>query len=160
MSKKKQLLTKDDIKKLIPELFDVGTTLHYSDMLDAIDDEVDLELLVEACDELEAEGKLKPHKLIGRNFMKKIVINNCYGGFGLSEKAIEMMDLKDNEYEYIDDDIARDDPRLIDVVEKLGGKANGLYADLTVIEIPDDVEWQIEEYDGMECVAEKHRVWP
>ena len=27
------------------------------------------------------------------------------------------------------------------------------------VEIPDDVEWQIEEYDGSEWIAEKHRIW-
>ncbi len=25
--------------------------------------------------------------------------------------------------------------------------------------IPDDVKWQIEEYDGLEWIAEKHRTW-
>ena len=29
----------------------------------------------------------------------------------------------------------------------------------TFVSIPDDVEWQIEEYDGMEWVAEAHRTW-
>jgi hypothetical protein len=29
-----------------------------------------------------------------------------------------------------------------------------------VIEIPDDVEWIIVDYDGMEHIAEKHRTWP
>jgi len=28
-----------------------------------------------------------------------------------------------------------------------------------VVEIPDDIEFVIEEYDGIEWVAEKHRVW-
>ena len=27
------------------------------------------------------------------------------------------------------------------------------------VEIPDDVEWQIEEYDGTEHISEKHRTW-
>lgn len=35
----------------------------------------------------------------------------------------------------------------------------GRYAELKVVEIPDDVKWTIEEYDGWEHVAEKHRVW-
>jgi hypothetical protein len=30
---------------------------------------------------------------------------------------------------------------------------------LTIVDIPDDIEWQIEEYDGMEWVAEVHRIW-
>jgi len=30
---------------------------------------------------------------------------------------------------------------------------------LKIVDIPDGVEWEIEEYDGMEWVAEKHRTW-
>jgi hypothetical protein len=33
-------------------------------------------------------------------------------------------------------------------------------AELEVVEIPDDVEWIIVDYDGMEHIAEKHRTWP
>jgi hypothetical protein len=56
-------------------------------------------------------------------------------------------------------DIARDDPYLVKVVEELGEAANGKYADLKVVEVPGDVEWQIAEYDGLEWVAEQHRTW-
>jgi hypothetical protein len=37
--------------------------------------------------------------------------------------------------------------------------ANGTYANLKVVTIPGDVDWEIGEYDGMEWVAEKHRTW-
>jgi hypothetical protein len=30
---------------------------------------------------------------------------------------------------------------------------------LEIVEIPDDVEYTIEEYDGLEHIAEKHRTW-
>ncbi|HLX53523.1 MAG TPA: hypothetical protein VKR58_06265 [Aquella sp.] len=53
----------------------------------------------------------------------------------------------------------RTDPLLIQVVEELGDKANGSCAELKVIEIPDDVDYEIEEYNGQEWVAEKHRTW-
>ena len=56
-------------------------------------------------------------------------------------------------------DIQRDDQELVRVVEELGSAANGPFAELTVVEIPDGVEWKIEEYDGNEHVAEKHRTW-
>lgn len=56
-------------------------------------------------------------------------------------------------------DFKRDDPDLVAVVEELGSTANGAYAELKVVEIPDDVDWCIEEYDGREWVAEKHRTW-
>lgn len=53
----------------------------------------------------------------------------------------------------------RTDPDLIAVVEELGAKASGRFAQLVIIEIPDDVEWEIEEYDGIEWVSEVHRTW-
>lgn len=62
--------------------------------------------------------------------------------------------------EHLDNrEIPRDDPDLVAVVEELGAKADGFCAELKVVEIPDGVEWQIEEYDGKEWVAEKHRTW-
>lgn len=56
-------------------------------------------------------------------------------------------------------DIARNDPALVQAVEQLGTEANARYADLEVVEIPDDVDWQIDEYDGWESIHEKHRSW-
>jgi hypothetical protein len=51
------------------------------------------------------------------------------------------------------------DPVLVQVVRELGKRANSRYSDLKIVEIPADVEWQINEYDGVEWVAEKHRTW-
>jgi hypothetical protein len=45
------------------------------------------------------------------------------------------------------------------VVEEMGENVNTRFSELKVVEIPNDVEWQIEEYDGAEWVAEKHRTW-
>lgn len=56
-------------------------------------------------------------------------------------------------------DIDRSDPILVQVVEELGEAANGRCAELSVVDIPDDVNWTIEEYDGNEHVAEVHRTW-
>lgn len=53
----------------------------------------------------------------------------------------------------------RDDPLLIQVLEELGPLANGRLAKLKIVEVPDDVEWEIDEYDGWETVEEKHRSW-
>lgn len=56
-------------------------------------------------------------------------------------------------------DIDRQDPDLIAVVEELGKQADGDCASLSVVEIPDDVDWEISEYDGNETIEEKHRSW-
>ncbi len=113
----------------------------------------------------------------------KIVINSDFGGFGLSDEAFERyLELKGIEFARVSRafggadyyeaghveedghylsvyDIERNDPDLIRVVEELGGEANGNYSSLKIVEIPEDVEWEIDEYDGMEHVAEKHRTW-
>lgn len=80
----------------------------------------------------------------------KIVINKCFGGFGLSEKAKEILGIDNSFDEY---QIDRNDPKLIEVVETLGDEANGRYARLRVVNIPDDAtDWELDEYDGAEEV--------
>lgn len=64
-----------------------------------------------------------------------------------------------NEISISDRDIERNDPDLVAVVETLGKLANGRCAELRVVEIPDGVEYEIEEYDGNEHIAERHRTW-
>jgi hypothetical protein len=142
--------------------------------------------------------------------VRKVVINTCHGGFGLSHDAVlayfdkcgtpvwvvmndkfgglipftyylvppeeQMQGSPDNWHDmtlaerqawnaaysntvFTDRDLARDDPYLVQVVEELGDRANGRHAELKVVEIPADVDWDIDEYDGSEWVAEKHRRW-
>lgn len=110
----------------------------------------------------------------------KIVINKCHGGFGLSQKAMERYaelkgftlvtekvstlyplhyrdEKKDDNLIY---DIPRNCPDLVKVVEELGSEeASDRFAELKVVEVPDGVDWGIEEYDGLEWIAEHHRTW-
>lgn len=55
--------------------------------------------------------------------------------------------------------LERSCPALVALVETLGKAAWGRAAELAVVEIPDDVEWQIDDYDGIEHIAEVHRTW-
>jgi hypothetical protein len=121
----------------------------------------------------------------------KVVINRCFGGFGLSDKAFELLlnrkgirfEKQESEYaslrnlgimnyyhfghlgddkhyiSHYDSYKDRSDVDLVAVVEELGEDANGICAELKVVEIPDSVAWHICEYDGMEHVAEDHRTW-
>ena len=100
----------------------------------------------------------------------KVVINRCYGGFSLSREALQLLfDRTEDIYVFVHNEdfgiesgnhyAYRTDPRLVEVVEKLGQAASGSVADLQVVEIPDDIDWVIEEYDGLEWVAESHRTW-
>jgi len=120
---------------------------------------------------------------------KEIVINNCYGGFGLSDEAYEQLikwgipvkkynstdDYKEEKVIYnrelngedtffnrywevwINDE--RENPLLLKVIKKLGKKANSRFSDLKIVKIPADIEYEIEEYDGMEHIAEVHQTW-
>jgi len=113
-----------------------------------------------------------------------IVINRAYGGFGLSREAVLLyLDLVGITYTLEDQedrdtqtrlgskimvnnkefferyDIERNDPALITTVRRLGKNAAGEFAKLKIVEVPAGVEWYVEEYDGQEWVAEKHRTW-
>jgi hypothetical protein len=93
--------------------------------------------------------------------VRRVVINDCYGGFGLSDRAIaeykKLAGITDPEF--YDRDVARDDPYLVKIVKEMGMTANGPHANLKIIEIPGDIEWLVQEYDGAEWVAEAHRTW-
>jgi hypothetical protein len=93
--------------------------------------------------------------------MPKIVINTCFGGFGLSEESLEDYRKRKNitDKNFYHRDIPRDCPVLVAMVEEGGTDVDCAYSDLRIVEIPDDVNWYIEEYDGMEHVAEHHRTW-
>lgn len=96
--------------------------------------------------------------------MTKIVINACHGGYGLSMAACKELGIPakegcDNCGYSMAFENDRSNPALVACVEKLGKEASGRFAELKVVEIPDDVDWEICEYDGAEWVAEKHRTW-
>lgn len=111
----------------------------------------------------------------------EIVINKCYGGFSISQAAAEFMADRGNKTAkkelgdflerdmYRDEDdpsprwygfqFDRDDPDLVAAVKHLGAKANGECAELKIVRIPDGIEWELEDYDGIESIHEKHSVW-
>ena len=61
-----------------------------------------------------------------------------------------------SEYDFYNN---RADADLIAVIEELGEDSWGWASELAIVDIPDDVEWHIDEYDGLEHVAENHRTW-
>jgi len=86
----------------------------------------------------------------------KIVINKCWGGFGLSTVGeAEILRRGGADVNGID----RTDPILVEMVEEDSSLYSGSSSRLHVVEIPDGVEWFIHDYDGQEHVAERHRTW-
>lgn len=53
----------------------------------------------------------------------------------------------------------REDPILIEVIEELCEKANGRFGELKIVEIPDDLDYVIDEYDGIETLHQKVQEW-
>jgi hypothetical protein len=95
--------------------------------------------------------------------MPRVVINKCYGGFRLSDAGLALYKQyaqTDDCWVCFDDDSQRASVHLVRVVEELGAAAAGSSSsELKIVDVPDDVEWTIEEYDGIEWVAEVHRTW-
>ncbi len=147
----------------------------------------------------------------------KVIVNKCFGGFGLSDEAYERLIelgipvrkyiqetrdettgrynkvdenegrvifdnelslpgedfMGDNYHEYKGKSVfvhrywecwtrereSRTDPLLLQVIEELGERANSRFSKLEIVEIPDDVNWEIDDCDGMETVHEEHRSW-
>lgn len=126
---------------------------------------------------------------------QQIVINKCFGGWRLSDKAIEWLiknrgwkvtDYSDDGRGYKDetaqivrnpehykhptfspkyylvkdrDDELRTNKDVIAVIKTLKNDANSRYSKLTIIKIPKNVKWEIDEYDGLESIHEVHRSW-
>jgi hypothetical protein len=83
--------------------------------------------------------------------MNKVVVNRCYGGFGLSPAAIARLAEVGVEASEFSAGCSRHDPRLVTLVEELGNKANGDCSDLRVETVAED-RYVIREYDGMEWI--------
>lgn len=75
------------------------------------------------------------------------------------EKSLDYKGHPSNKYCWNSDSIERHNPILVKVIEELKELANGKYATLKIVEIPDDIEYNIEDYDGSEHISEKHRTW-
>lgn len=111
----------------------------------------------------------------------EIVINSCFGRFGISREALHLLRKMGNKTALEETDIGekwpglneirepflnlfcreinRTDKQLITVIKKIKEKANAPRSELKIIKIPDNVEWEIDNYDGLETVHEKHNSW-
>jgi len=119
--------------------------------------------------------------------MTKIVLNNCYGGFSLSNEATELyFELSgetphivtegDNKYYYRMPDwdifladgcvvdeftVSRTDPILVEVVEqftKAESEAGGNCSQLIVLDIPAGSHYRIRDYDGREWIEYRDKI--
>lgn len=133
----------------------------------------------------------------------KVILNKCYGGFGVSDAGYRLyaqkkgadlfayvscpngnmrVDEAGDDYgrlNYFTSDFGkwvgdnqidwnkrlylgerhREDPVLIEVVEELGSGANGRFSKLEVVDIPDGMDYVIDEYDGIETLHQRVQEW-
>lgn len=97
--------------------------------------------------------------------MTGVVYNDCYGGFSLSRRAVELgRELSgdpawgeagplDSKYDAYARDVCRHDPVLVDVVSILGPAAGGESCDPKIKRLRGN-RYFIDEYDGVESVIE------
>lgn len=102
--------------------------------------------------------------------MYKVVVNGCFGGFGVSEQGAEWLLAngaspdkvrvhREGRFNYVSVDLERHDPLLVRMVETLGSAANGDCAKLFVHTMEQPL-YRIDEYDGSESVEEPGQaVW-
>jgi len=100
----------------------------------------------------------------------KVVKNNCFGGFSVTEAVFKELGIEWDGCGYIDNEdlgiesnnykACRSNPKFIAAIEKVGlEKSSGTCAELVIVDIPDDIEFEIDDYDGMETIRELHRTW-
>lgn len=80
----------------------------------------------------------------------KIIINGCYGGFGVAGPLEEW-----EQRERRAGEDSRTSPEAIAILEKYGSAAcSGPHAKLEIVDIPDEAtDWEIDDYDGAESIT-------
>lgn len=102
--------------------------------------------------------------------MRDVVINACYGGFGVGGIIKELIhqfeiDGRKDELTIVTDDggcsketiydwkISRHDPSLVKLVKAAGGEIKSRCAHLKILQAPACCEYKIKEYDGIEWIT-------
>ena len=93
--------------------------------------------------------------------MREVVYNACYGGFGMSDLAEEMLAKRKGKtsFEYTElGDILRHDEDLVWLVRELGEGVNDSCSNLRIAQV--EGLYRISEYDGYESVVEQdEQIW-
>ncbi len=84
----------------------------------------------------------------------EIVINACYGGFGLSPIAKKLYFIRKGECDWFDDEykIDRSDPLLVQLVKELGKEVNDEFSKLRIVKLEKGTKYRIINIDGFESI--------
>lgn len=105
----------------------------------------------------------------------KVVYNACFGGFSLSPEAMlllwkrGMKEIGTPVEEYYPPEDRKSRAGILgyqhaidqwrEYAEMTPKQRKSERRKLAIVEIPDDVKWHVDEYDGNEHIAEDHRTW-
>lgn len=79
----------------------------------------------------------------------KVVINVCYGGWGLSEAAEKLVNKALDE----NPSVFGTQEEVVKLIEEFGSEfVSGPHSKLEIVEVPDGLEYSISEYDGFESI--------
>lgn len=94
--------------------------------------------------------KVNYHKVDDSDSMFTVYLTKDYGD------VVDSINNKDKLYL---DDGHREDETLIEVVEELGPDASSYASLLKIVEIPDDLDYVIDNYDGIETLHQRVQEW-
>lgn len=113
----------------------------------------------------------------------KVVINTVYGGFRLNQQMLKLLVNHGVKTQFVGFECVglggkrvykdkgsgellapwfdnhRNDPDLVAAVEEFNSCYNDCIHSLKVVTIPNGVDYVISDYDGVETIHEKHRMW-
>lgn len=94
--------------------------------------------------------EMKYHKVDETDSMFIVYLTKDYGD------VIDSINNKDRLYL---DENHREDATLIEVIEELGDDASSDISSLKIVEIPDDLDYVIDNYDGIETLHQRVQEW-
>ena len=101
-------------------------------------------------------------KLRAKGFDIRVVGEYYRDGSGPIKKwgDDESYHLGNDDFRIIDEDYNkyRSHPALIKAIEE-SSEPSARFSEIRIVEIPDDADWEIDEYDGNETIREKSRSW-
>ena len=100
----------------------------------------------------------------------EILVNKCFGGFNVSKAVFDELGIEWTGYGYLcnkdfkivsnNNDAYRADQSFVAAVKKVGLKSSSTFlSEVRITKIPDNIEWEIDNYDGIETIHEVHRRW-
>lgn len=111
---------------------------------------------------LKVYKRLLADDYFGKDFEYSSIPFNEFDKIRQHERNNDLLSTESNKHRFRPEDIKRDDPHLVRVVEETIGDVGVIDFDpeLRIVEIPEDVEFEMDRYEGCpEIIREVSRTW-